>query len=137
MRILIVDDRRDVADSLVFALDLMGHTALTAYSEGQAEQTIIAALGLDAYVIDWWLQPGRRGNGVGLLARVRAGGDMTPAAVITACDPEAFESAQLRCRELGRAVCLRKPFNPQELIDLLAGLQANPPGPCGEVDRVL
>lgn len=57
MELLLVEDNDEVRDSMVRALELVGHTVLTATGAGGARERLAAAAhygpGLDVVLLDW------------------------------------------------------------------------------------
>lgn len=119
MRIIVVDDNRDTADSLAKLLSLSGHECIVAYSFGAAEE-LAAERPHDAMIVDLLL-PG--GSGVEFVRRRRAGGDDAPIALVTTGPPEMLESAQLKCIGLPGVVFERKPFSPEKMVQALEAMR--------------
>lgn len=129
MRILVVDDERDTAETAACVLRSFGHEVETAYDE-PAAWAALRGQGWDACVIDWHLQDG--GDGARLLMLMRAAGDMTPCVLTTGCGEPEASAAALAAAPLPRAAFLAKPFNPMALVRLLDDLRG---GPCDDVEH--
>ncbi len=139
MRILIVDDHEENADSLAIVLRLLGHEVKIARSidEGKA---ILGQGRLDAAVIDWHLSPATVDGGGDLMAWARGAGIMVPFVLLTGsvevktstmeglglledvavlhkpCDPEAMMTA-LEVMARGRKLVEAEPGKPDSWFD--------------------
>jgi PAS domain S-box-containing protein len=119
LRILVVEDNRDAADSLCLLLRLRGHEVTVAYS-GPAGVQAAASWHPDAVLCDIGL-PGLDGYGVaGALRRDPA----TAAARMIAVTGYGRDDDRRRSREAGFDHHLTKPVEPEEVLQLLAGCRA-------------
>lgn len=124
LRILLVDDNRDSAESLACLLRIAGHEVRVAYDAAEA----LAAAGSfdpEVGVLDIGL-PGM--NGLQLASRLRA--------LVTKRTPRLIaltgygqDSDRERSREAGFDAHLVKPVSPRELLGLLAWPQRDPLSP--------
>jgi DNA-binding response OmpR family regulator len=117
LRILIVDDNRDSADSLVMLLRLMGNDTRTAY-DGQQGVDIAGEFRPDVILLDIGLP---KVNGYEACRRIReqSGGKHVVLIAVTGWGQE--EDRRLS-HEAGFDYHMVKPVDPQELMKLLAGL---------------
>lgn len=120
MRVLIVDDCQEIAESFATLLESRGHHCVAAVSEGEAREALKSRGPFDVAIIDWWLQEG--GDGANLLRWMRQSGDMTPAALITAAGDMDFVAADAVAHSVPKALAARKPLFPETLIALLETL---------------
>lgn len=117
LRILIVDDNRDGADSMAMMLKMMGHQISTAYDGEDAVETA-ARVAPDVILLDIGLP---KLNGYEACRRIRstrAGKDM----VIIAQTGWGQEEDRQRTRDAGFDHHLVKPVEAQDLLKLLASL---------------
>jgi DNA-binding response OmpR family regulator len=123
LRVLVVDDSRDAADSLVILLDIWGHRAQAAY-DADAASRAVAADPPDVVLIDLGL-PGR--DGFALAAGLRARPGMQSARLFAV---SGHSAPAYRDRALGGGFddFLLKPFDPDSLRGLLADLPRAPKG---------
>lgn len=114
MRILVVEDKKDLAHMLKRALDEKGHTAMAAFS---GKQGICAAMAddFDVIVLDLMLPDI---DGYEVATRLRAASILTPILMLTARDAV---SDKVRALDLGIDDYLTKPF---ALAELMARLRA-------------
>jgi PAS domain S-box-containing protein len=118
MRVLVVDDNRDAADSLAMLLRLKGHEVRVAY-DGPAALAAVGAFGPDLVLLDLGM-PGM--DGYEVARRLRE----TPAfagRAIAALTGWGQEADRRRTREAGFDHHLVKPVDPAELETLLGGLR--------------
>jgi PAS domain S-box-containing protein len=118
LRILIVDDNRDGADSLVMLLRLMGNDTRTAY-DGQEGVDVAEEFRPDVMLLDIGLP---KLNGYEACRRIReqeGGKDI----FLIAVTGWGQEDDRRRSADAGFDRHLVKPVDPQELMKLLAGLQ--------------
>jgi CheY-like chemotaxis protein len=117
LRILVVDDNLDAADSLALMLKLWGYVPVVAYS-GQAalDAAAAAAEPFAAALLDLGL-PGM--DGYELVRRLRVLPQLDGAALI-AVTGYGQEQDRSRCWEAGFHLHLLKPVNPEQLHRLLA-----------------
>ena len=116
LRVLVVDDLADAADSLVLLLRLSGHEATAAY-DGVSALAAAEALGPDAVFLDLGL-PGLDGLAVARRLRERPGSDRVLLVALTG-----HGQAEDRRRSLlaGFDAFLLKPCDPRDVESLLAG----------------
>jgi PAS domain S-box-containing protein len=118
LRILIVDDNRDAADSLVMLLRLMGNDTRTAY-DGQGGLDVAREFRPEVMLLDIGLP---RLNGYEVCRRVREqpwGKEI----VLIALTGRGQEEDRRRSEEAGFDHHIVKPVDPQALMKLLAGVQ--------------
>jgi two-component system, OmpR family, response regulator len=115
MRLLIVEDERDLARALKRTLEEEGFVVDLAF-DGDEAQFMLAELTCDAVVLDLMV-PGR--DGWQLLAGLRAAGARTPVLVLTARDAV---DDRVRALDLGADDYLSKPFAVAELTARLRAL---------------
>jgi PAS domain S-box-containing protein len=118
LRILIVDDNRDGADSLALMLRIMGNDTRTAY-DGQAGVRIFGEFRPDVVLLDIGLP---KLNGYEACRRIRElplGKDI----VMVAVTGWGQEDDRRRSQEAGFNFHIVKPVDPQALEKLLTGLQ--------------
>jgi CheY-like chemotaxis protein len=114
LRVLVVDDNVDAAESLAAVLRTAGHTVRTAHN-GPAAIGAAAGMRPDAVLLDIGL-PGMDGYEVArAVRRGPAGG-----AVLIAVTGYGHEDDRRRSKEAGFDHHLVKPVDPAELLDLLA-----------------
>jgi CheY-like chemotaxis protein len=118
LRILLVDDNRDAADSLVMLLRLMGNDTRTAY-DGQEGVAVAGEFRPDVILLDIGLP---KLNGYEACRRIR-GQSWGRKAVLIAVTGWGQEEDRRRSHEAGFDHHMVKPVDPQELMKLLAGLQ--------------
>jgi CheY-like chemotaxis protein len=121
LRVLVVGDSRDAVDSLVILLDMWGHEAQAAY-DADAAYRAVAADPPDVVLIDLGL-PGH--DGFALAAGLRAQPGMQSARFFAV---SGHSAPAHRDRALGEGFddFLLKPFDPDSLRGLLAGLPRAP-----------
>jgi two-component system catabolic regulation response regulator CreB len=105
--ILIVDDEKDISDTIAIALDREGFSSLTAYNGAQARD-ILSGKAVDLIVLDVGLPDT---NGFDLLRQIRKFID-TPVIFLTARDEEVDRIVGF---EIGADDYVAKPFSPREL----------------------
>jgi len=114
MRILVVDDNTDIAESLSVLLGLEGHDVRAAFSGesamSQARQFVPDVVILDLLLPDM--------DGYELAARLKAEPSCRSTRVI-GCSGAVSETAASRARATGMDVVLLKPFDPQALLRIL------------------
>jgi CheY-like chemotaxis protein len=114
LRILVVDDLRDAADSLALLLGLMGHAARAAY-DGPTALRVACGFKPDVVLLDLCL-PGMDGYEVARRLREETGQD----ALLVAATGLGREEDHRRSREAGFDRLLLKPLDLDELARLLA-----------------
>jgi PAS domain S-box-containing protein len=119
LRILIVDDNQDGADSLAMMLKIMGNETHTAY-DGEEALTAAAQFQPDVILLDIGL-PKLTGYEACQLLRAQPGGKDI---VIIAQTGWGQEEDRQRTMEAGFDQHLIKPVDPQALITLLAQIQS-------------
>jgi PAS domain S-box-containing protein len=118
LRILIVDDNRDSADSLVLLLRLLGNDTRTAY-DGQEGVAVAGEFKPDVVLLDIGLP---KLNGYEACRRIR-GQPWGKKAVLIAVTGWGQEEDRRRSHEAGFDHHLVKPVDPHDLMRLLAGLR--------------
>jgi two-component system response regulator MprA len=108
-RVLVVDDDPDVRDAVETALELEGHSVMTA-PDGLAALKRMGQAEFDAVVLDV-LMPNL--DGFEVCRRLRAAGNRTPILILTARDAE---EDTIRGLDLGADDYLVKPFALGELL---------------------
>jgi CheY-like chemotaxis protein len=114
LRILVVDDLRDAADSLALLLGLMGHEVRAAY-DGPTALLVACDFKPDVVLLDICL-PGMDGYEVARRLRGQVGLDC----LLVAATGLGQEEDHRRSREAGFDRLLVKPLDPAELKRLLA-----------------
>ena len=113
-RILVVDDNRDSADSLVTAFGVLGHEAVTVYAADEAlarlEQVQPTLLVLDLSM------PGMDGYTLAREIRARPGGARVPMVALSGFGSEADRA---KSREAGFDRHMLKPFDLDDLERML------------------
>jgi len=120
LRILIIEDYRDVAETLQKFLEFSGHQVAVAHS-GPAGVVVARQTQPDVVLCDLGL-PGMDGLAV---ARTLRQDPATSAARLITMSGYGSETDQRRCLEAGFELHLTKPVDPEELERVLA---AGPPG---------
>jgi two-component system CheB/CheR fusion protein len=120
LRILVVDDNVDTAESLALLLRLRGHEAEIAH-DGPAALDLAAAFEPDAVLLDIGL-PGLDGYQVAAELRRQP---QTAGALLVALTGYGQEEDQRRAREAGFDHHLTKPVDPQVIYQLLAQFPAS------------
>jgi PAS domain S-box-containing protein len=118
LRILIVDDNRDAADSLGMLLRLMGNDTCTAY-DGQEGVDVAGEFRPDVMLVDIGL-PKLNGYEASRCIREQAWGKNV---VLIAVTGWGQEEDRRRSHEAGFDYHIVKPVDPQELMTVLAGFQ--------------
>ncbi len=118
LRILIVDDNRDAADSLAMLLRLMGNDTRTAY-DGQQGLDVAGEFRPEVMLLDIGLP---RLNGHEVCRRVREQ-SWGKEVVLIALTGRGQEEDRRRSDEAGFDHHMVKPADPQDLMKLLAGVQ--------------
>jgi CheY-like chemotaxis protein len=124
LRVLVVDDHRDAADSLALLLRLWGHEPLVAY-DGPAALAVAVARLPDVILLDIAM-PRLHGYEVARRLRQLPG---TRDAPIWALTGHGREEDRRRALEAGCDLHLVKPFAPEALRGLLEGV-ASQRKPC-------
>jgi CheY-like chemotaxis protein len=119
LRVLVVDDNRDSADSLALWLELAGHEVRTAY--GGQEALDAAEAFLPAVVLLDIGMPGMNGYDV---ARGLREQPATRTVLLVAMTGWGQDEDRCRSQEAGFDQHLVKPVEPQNLKNLLAGIAA-------------
>ena len=109
MRILIIDDEKNLRDSIAAYLESEGMEARTAAS-GEAGKALLETERFDAVVVDLRM-PGM--SGLDFLAWLKDGGPLVPAIMISA---HGDIKDAVEAMKRGAADYLVKPFNPDELV---------------------
>lgn len=117
LRVLCVDDNRDIADTLGVLLDLAGYTARVCY-DGLSALAAAEAFRPDAAILDL-MMPGM--DGIELARRLRAApwAGTLPLVAVTALGDD---DARRRTAEAGFDLHLTKPVDPDRLANVLADI---------------
>jgi CheY-like chemotaxis protein len=116
LKILVVEDEHDTADSLARLLRLGGHQVEVAYS-GQIALLLAKRHQPDCVLLDLGLP---RVDGYQVVRQLRSQPE-TRDALIIAVTGYGDESARQRCREAGFDLHLLKPISTEKLLALLRG----------------
>jgi CheY-like chemotaxis protein len=119
LRILVVDDSPDAADSLSLLLTVLGHEVRTAY-DGPAALHAAATFRPQVVLLDIGLP---RLDGCEVAQRLRQQDGLRDA-LLVAVTGFGQEVDRRRCYEAGFDLFLLKPYDPTELVRLLADKQA-------------
>jgi len=114
MKILVVDDNREFADSLKDLLSLKRYEAEVAYSGSEA-MSLVERQHFDLILLDL-IMPGQ--DGITVLGDMARRGIRTPTMVMTAFSEE---ERLKKARELGARCCLTKPLAFKQLENLIKG----------------
>jgi|SRR5690606_4989495 two-component system copper resistance phosphate regulon response regulator CusR len=115
MWILLIEDERDLAESLQTGLEEMGYT-VDVVSDGIRGEIQALTNTYDVLIVDWMLP---RQDGISLIKRIRAQGVTTPVLVLTALtDVE----DRVKGLDAGADDYLTKPFSFEELFARLRAL---------------
>jgi CheY-like chemotaxis protein/two-component sensor histidine kinase len=123
LKVVVIEDNRDAADSLQLLLGLLGHEVRVAYSGPEGLQAA-SEVCPDVVLSDIGL-PGLDGYGVAAALRRQPA---TAQARLIAVTGYGAEEDRRRSREAGFDFHLVKPVEPEELLRLLAGGRG--PSPC-------
>lgn len=115
LRVLVIDDNIDVANSLSHLLQLIGCRTAVAY--GGEMGLRIAELFHPSLVFLDQRMPGL--DGCEVLAQSRDAGTPLAEAMCVCVTAVAGEEVEARCREAGFDAFVRKPLEPPELYELL------------------
>ena len=116
MHLLIIEDNRDVADTLQMGLTESGYRVDLAY-DGHEGEALALTNDYDLLVVDWML-PGQ--DGLALVRRIRQAGLHVPALVLTA---RAEKRDQIEALDAGADDYLSKPFSFEVLLARLRALR--------------
>lgn len=119
-KLLLVEDNRDLADTIEAELVFEGHTVDKFYAGDDAREALRSFV-YDAVILDWAL-PGK--SGIDILAEFRAGGGVTPVIMLTGKDSV---NEKLTGLDTGADDYLTKPFNLKELVARVRSLLRRPP----------
>jgi two-component system copper resistance phosphate regulon response regulator CusR len=126
MRILVIEDDAEIADSLVRGLGEEGYGVEHA-ADGEAARLALSDPGWDLVILDWWL-PGS--DGLILLRRYRQAGGDAPVLFLTARDAV---SDRIRGLDGGADDYLCKPFDFDELMARVRALVRRRGGGSGAI----
>ena len=118
LRVLVIDDNEDAADSFCMLMKAMGHEVRAAYN-GPSGIAVAQEFDPDAVMLDIGM-PGMSGYEVARALRADAAGH-----VLVAVTGWGDEAAKRQAREAGFDHHLVKPVNESVLIELLAGISKN------------
>ena len=124
LRILIVEDNRDAAESLRMLLELSGHEATTVHTRAAGVEAA-RQVRPDVVLCDIGLPGGM--DGYAVARALRADPDQAVATLI-ALSGYAQEQDQRKARQAGFDRHLTKPVEPSALVDLLETLPVRPLG---------
>lgn len=113
LRILCVDDNRDVADSSADLFDLLGYESLACYN-GTSALRLVDSFAPDVCLIDLNM-PGMDGDELAILLRRR-----NRPLLLVAITAMSDAASGLRIAEAGFDYHLIKPFDPNRLPDLVS-----------------
>lgn len=122
LRVLVVDDNRDGAESLALLLELYGYRVLTA-DDGYAALAAASSFRPEVVLLDIGL-PGL--DGYGVIRHLRLDPETQSAYVIAISGYDSDEDRE-RSRQAGFDLHLAKPVDPELLQRLLADLAWGPP----------
>lgn len=125
LRVLIVDDSHDVADSLALVLALCGHHVLKAYDARTALE-LAAEHPPDAVILDLLL-PDMDGY---LLAQAFRNDPRWRNVVLIAYTGDGTAAARERCAAAGIDVYVLKPVDPEHLVDIVTQFKMSAPPPA-------
>lgn len=119
-RILVVEDNATQREALVDFLKLSGHDT-SWVADGSAALDALGLGGIDAVVIDLYLP---YLDGVEVIRRMRQRHDAhhVPVVLATAAEPDEVDQVRSKAALLGTVVVLQKPYDPAELLRVLATL---------------
>lgn len=121
MRLVIVDDCVETGEAMVQAMTVMGHDA-KAVRTVEEGGLLLAAGGVDAAIVDWWLAPD--GDGLRLVEDARAAGIATPCVLLTGMPDVGVPAAEARrVQALPGVVLLHKPIDPEALVAAIEALR--------------
>lgn len=112
LRIAVIDDDEEMRLALEDLLSSFSHV-VRCFADGNAFLDGHEEFQPDMIVTDYHM-PGL--TGIETIKRLRAGGTLTPAILITAFANETARKASI---DAGCLALLKKPFDPDELIDLI------------------
>jgi two-component system, chemotaxis family, chemotaxis protein CheY len=114
LRVLAVDDSRTIRDMVRYALESAGMSVVTA-NDGEEGVTAFGAADFDAVITDINMP---RLDGFGVIARIRSAprNSRVPVLVLTT---ENGDALKLRARDSGATGWLVKPFDDDELVDVV------------------
>jgi DNA-binding response OmpR family regulator len=115
MRVLVIDDDRELLDSLALVLAAQGHAAVTA-TGGRTGLALATTERFDAIVCDINMPDL---DGFSICRTLRASGNRTPLVLLTSRDGDIDEALGL---ELGADDYVTKPFSTRVLLARLAAL---------------
>ncbi|MCH8976784.1 MAG: response regulator [Proteobacteria bacterium] len=116
MRILVVDDDRDFAESMGDLITLEGHQPILAYNGIEALE-IFKQNNIDLILIDY-MMPGL--NGIETLSEIRKLNSAVPVVMITAfANKEFIDDA----KQQGVIDILNKPFNVNKLMEIISNIK--------------
>jgi CheY-like chemotaxis protein len=118
MRVLVIDDDHTVRLTLKAVLEIDNHEVLLA-EDGKQGLELFAAEHPDLVLTDL-IMPVL--DGLQVIASIRAGNDSLPIVVTTGGErsPGGGADKIARARELGADAVLRKPFDPDDLLAMIA-----------------
>jgi PAS domain S-box-containing protein len=122
LRVLVIEDRRDTAESLRMLLELLGHQVAVAYTGAPGLQTA-RSFHPDVVLCDIGLPGGM--DGYAVARALRADGELFEVPLI-AMSGYGQEEDQRRARQAGFDRHLTKPVDPQVLTQLLDALPRRP-----------
>lgn len=116
-RVLLVDDEKDVIESLVMALGR--HYEVRTARNGREALAVLESEPIDVIILDLMMPVM---SGEELIEQMAAKGLRVPVIVASAS-----RNVEARCAELGIQHCLQKPYRLQKLLDQLEAVSSSKP----------
>lgn len=116
LNILIVEDNNDLAEGIQWALE-QEDFKVTAVSSGEEATSLIQKNNFDLFLLDVKL-PGM--DGIAVLLKIL---DLDPEAKVIIMTAYKIDSLLIEVQDRGEISILRKPFEVEELLQLIAKIQ--------------
>lgn len=116
MRVLIVEDNPETAESFGHYLQLLGHETILANTYIEAKNLALKK-DFDVALIDWWLK-GSEG-GLEIIKWLRENGFNQPLAVISGDDTSHCSGIASRIEPYARVIAVQKPVDSDKIIEKL------------------
>jgi DNA-binding NtrC family response regulator len=116
LNILIVEDNNDLAEGIQWALEQEG-LKVTAVSSGEEATSLIQKNNFDLFLLDVKL-PGM--DGIAVLLKIL---DLDPEAKVIIMTAYKIDSLLMEVQDRGAISILRKPFEVEKLLQLIAEIQ--------------